>query len=164
MSEQVNVPDDLKILFEDATEGREYQDSSQRTNEVLGLIERIAALEAENAALRTQVERLSAPVTDAEWVEYCVSNDDGMTWASVRRDDISALLAARKGAAMTEQVSVPDDLKLIAFSLWAAEKCTTKYGTDVDDWNTMPPSAKSAWMKLAKEKMAEWKEARMEKQ
>jgi hypothetical protein len=92
MSEQVNVPDDLKILFEDATEGREYQDSSQRTNEVLGLIERIAALEAENAelndnlrqmtecrddltrliaqrdsenaALRQQVESLSAPVTD----------------------------------------------------------------------------------------------------
>jgi hypothetical protein len=57
------------------------------------------AMAREITALRTQVERLSAPVTDAEWVEYCVSNDDGMTWASVRRDDISALLAARKGAA-----------------------------------------------------------------
>jgi hypothetical protein len=91
MSEQVNVPDDLKILFEDATEGREYQDSSQRTNEVLGLIERIAALEAENGALRKQVERLSAPVTDAECEQFDLDCNGHFS-----RMGIEALLAARK--------------------------------------------------------------------
>jgi hypothetical protein len=79
MSEQMNVPDDLKLLYECDTEwpskgltewadanGIPYRPWGNTAQVVLrrSLIERIAALEAENAVLRQRIERLSAPVTD----------------------------------------------------------------------------------------------------
>jgi uncharacterized protein YqfA (UPF0365 family) len=52
---------------------------------------RIGKLEAENAALRQQVERLSAPVTDAECEQFDLDCNGHFS-----RMGIEALLAARK--------------------------------------------------------------------
>jgi hypothetical protein len=56
------------------------------------------ALEAENAALRQQVERLSAPVTDAELNGLTFQRYGTDEWV-VTTETLSALMAARKGAA-----------------------------------------------------------------
>lgn len=53
------------------------------------------ALEAEVAALREQVARLSAPVSDAEWLMLCAGDEVQMAeW--VQKRDVDNLIAARK--------------------------------------------------------------------
>ena len=69
------------------------------------LIERIAlaeqraeAADAENAALKEQVKRLTAPVTDEEWGKHTKGVIDGESIPDefMFRDDINALLAERE--------------------------------------------------------------------
>lgn len=63
------------------------------------LLERIERLEAENAELRAQVERLSAPVSDEEWdlySEIAVLNGYEAPDMFIYRNEINALLSARR--------------------------------------------------------------------
>lgn len=54
------------------------------------------SLRDENATLRAQVERLSMPVSDEEFHAFSRTDDDGM-FEFLNRNDLDALIAARKG-------------------------------------------------------------------
>jgi len=47
----------------------------------------------------------------------------------------------------TDERSTPGRIQLLAFALWAKEKCTTEYGIDITVWESMDPCAKREWMK-----------------
>lgn len=69
------------------------------------MLEEIAALAAERDALKTQVERLSAPVSDEEWRCLCRSSpySCGIQYLSDARRSIGELIAARKATPTAEQ-------------------------------------------------------------
>jgi hypothetical protein len=37
-------------------------------------------------------------------------------------------------------------IELLAFAMWAKEKCTTEHGVNVNAWERMSKDAKLAWM------------------
>ncbi len=47
----------------------------------------------------------------------------------------------------------------LACAIWAKEKCTTKYGIDIEAWENMNPEAKSMWISRADAQIAALKEA-----
>jgi hypothetical protein len=57
-------------------------------------VRKLEALEADNAALRAELERLSAPVSDSELAPYSASGTRGLMLIDSK--GVTALLAARK--------------------------------------------------------------------
>jgi hypothetical protein len=88
MNEQVNAPDDLKELQDAQEHWLDPMNDAHCDNLT------VASYIAEILALRQQVERLSAPVTDAECEQFDLDCNGHFS-----RMGIEALLAARKGAA-----------------------------------------------------------------
>jgi len=48
-------------------------------------------------------------------------------------------------------------LERLACAMWAKEKCTTKYGIDIDAWESMIPFVKNVWIGLAKKHLRAFK-------
>lgn len=64
------IPEDLRLLHEASLEMLESQTFEGTAKQVIKLIKRIAALEAENRQLKEQVRKLSAPVSDEERTSF----------------------------------------------------------------------------------------------
>ena len=94
MSEALVIPEDLREMYAVAVTHRHNYGSKPKygSGTVEVLIERIARLKAENAALSAQVERQGAPVSDEEMIAHQLRVSQG--WS--QRKSMDALVASRK--------------------------------------------------------------------
>lgn len=44
-------------------------------------------------------------------------------------------------------------IELLAFALWAKEKCTTPYGISIEHWEKMAAVPKAAWLALGRKQL-----------
>ena len=87
------IPNDLKALYLSALSDACTRTGESQSSQIVRLIERITALEAESSALRAQVERLSAPISHGEVDEHFHRDDWGVPCIYAER--FNAIIAAR---------------------------------------------------------------------